>query len=339
MDAVEQAATSLRGRVVRTPMLANRTAVRLMEERQGVRLRGGGGTDEARLFLKAEHLQVTGSFKPRGACNRVGQLSEKERARGLITLSAGNHAQAVAYAAASEGMPVTVVMPEGASRTKAAAAAGYGAKVVLYGSHVGETWARMDELREAGRLFFLHPFDDPGVIAGQGTVGREILEDLPEVDVVVVGVGGGGLLSGVAVALKRARPGVRVYGVEPTGSRAMSAALEAGEIVPVTPISIADGLGAPFAGSWTLPLVQRYVDAVLPVEEAAIAGGVRFALERMKQLLEPAGAAALGAVLAGVVPLRDGDTVCVVASGGNVDLDRLPDILRLAEPPAEATLT
>ncbi len=317
-------------------MLASRGAARRVEESAGVTLgssSAGAGTlsdGQPRLFLKAEHLQVTGSFKPRGATNRVLQLTSAERRAGLITLSAGNHAQAVAYAAASAGVSVTVVMPAGASRAKAAAAAAYGAEVILHGAHVGDTFARMEELRDERGLVFIHPFDDPAIIAGQGTVGLEIVEDLPEIDVIVVGVGGGGLISGVAAAARQLRPEVRVIGVEPESSDALSRGLAAGEPVPLQPMSIADGLGAPFAGHWTIALASRYVERIVLVDEATIAGGLRFALERMKQLLEPAGAAALGAVLSGHVPLHDGETVCVVASGGNVDVERLPELLALA---------
>jgi threonine dehydratase len=331
LEDIEAAAERIHGLVVRTPMLASRTAARVIEERHGPRLAAGPAGDGApRLFLKAEHLQITGSFKPRGALNRVARLSAEERDRGLVTISAGNHAMALAYAAGRHGVPVTVVMPAGASRAKVAAAAGYGADVVLHGEHVGETFQRMEELREERGLIFVPPFDHPDVIAGQGTVGLEIVGDLPEVDVIVVGVGGGGLISGIAAAACQLRPGIRVVGVEPDGSTALSTALAAGRVVPVQPVSIADGLGAPFAGDWTLSLAQRYVESIVLVDEPTIAAGMRFALERMKQLLEPAGAAALGAVLCGRVPLGSGQTVCVVGSGGNVDLSRLPELLALA---------
>ena len=329
---IEAAAARISGEVWRTPMLASRTAARLIEDRYGVALGSGPAADGApRLFVKAEHLQVTGSFKPRGAVNKIAELTAEERSRGLIALSAGNHAQAVAYAASGQGIPAAVVMPAGASLAKAAAAAGYGAEVILHGDTVGAALAHLQELRDQRGLVYIPPFDDPAIIAGQGTVGLEILADLPEVDVVVVGIGGGGLISGTAAALRQRRPSVRVYGVEPEGSNAMSLALAAGHVVTLDPASIADGLGAPFAGLWTLDLVRRYVERVVLVQDAEIAAGMRFALERMKQLLEPAGAAALAAILAGRIPLRPGDTVCAVASGGNVDLSRLPDLLALAE--------
>ncbi len=330
-DAIVAAAARIEGRVHRTPMLSTRTGARLVAATMGVRVGDGPTADgEPRIFLKAEHLQLTGSFKPRGAINRVLGLSAEERDRGLIAVSAGNHAQAVALAGAAAGVAVTVVMPAMASRAKAEAADGYGATVILHGHEMSDTFARMDELRTRGGLTLLHPFDDPVVIAGQGTVGLEILEDLPLVDVVVVASGGGGLLAGIAAAVKRARPDARVYGVEPAGSNALALGLAAGEPVALRPSSIADGLGAPYASRWTIDLAKRYVDDVILLEEATIAGGMRFALERMKQLLEPAGAAALGAVIAGRIPLRDGETVCAVASGGNVDLARLPELLALA---------
>jgi threonine dehydratase len=324
-----------------TPMLESRTAAAVVARATGVRLGSGGaagrtlsGTDEdaPRVFVKAEHLQLTGSFKPRGAFNRVAALTPDERRRGVIGLSAGNHAQALALAAARAGVASTVVMPAGASRSKAAAAAAYGAEVILYGEHVGESLERMHEIEARRGLTFVHPFDDPIVIAGQGTVGLEIADQLPEVDVVVVGIGGGGLISGIASALKRRRPAVRIYGVEPERSNAMTLGLAAGAPVTIGPVSIADGLGAPFAGVWTIPIVERFVEQVLLLDEATIAAGMAFALERMKQLLEPAGAAALGALLTGRIPVREGDTVCVVASGGNVDLARLPDMLAMAAP-------
>lgn len=333
LEQIREAAARIRGRVHRTPMLSSRTAGRIVRAGEaGATLSAGPAADgQPRVFLKAEHLQLTGSFKPRGATNRTDQLTADERRRGLIALSAGNHAQAVAYVAASRGIPVTVVMPAGASQAKAAAARRYGAEVVLYGEHVGDAYRHLEELRRARNLVYVHPFDDPAMIAGQGTIGLEILEDLPDVSVIVVGVGGGGLATGIGAAAKQVRPGVRVYGVEPVRSNALTLALEAGRVVDLDPVSIADGLGAPFAGPWVMALARRYLDGIVLVEEREIAAGVRFALERMKQLLEPAGAAALGAVISGRIPLRDGDTVCAVGSGGNVDLARLPAILALAE--------
>jgi threonine dehydratase len=188
----------------------------------------------------------------------------------------------------------------------------------------------MERIREAEGLELVHPFDDPAVIAGNASVGLEVLEDLPDLDVAVVGVGGGGLISGVAAALKARRPGVRVYGVEPERSNAVSLALERDEIVRIQPDSVADGLGAPFAGVWTLAMCRRYLDGMVLIDDPTILAGMRFAVERLKQVLEPAGAAALAAVLAGRVPIRDGERVAVVLSGGNVDVGRLGELLAVA---------
>ena len=180
-------------------------------------------------------------------------------------------------------------MPATAVRSKVDACLGYGARVVLHGTHVGETFAEMERIRDAEGLTLVHPFDDPAVIAGHGSIGLELLEDLPDVDVVVVGVGGGGLISGVAAALKGRRPGVRVYGVEPEGSKAVSIALERGEVVRIQPESVADGLGAPFAGAWTLAMCRRYLDGIVLLDDPTILAGMRFAIERLKQVVEPAG--------------------------------------------------
>jgi threonine dehydratase len=313
-------------RVHRTPILSSATAARFVEAASGVQLAGG------RVHVKAEHLQKTGSFKPRGMTAKVAALSPEQQRAGIITLSAGNAGQAYAWAGHDAGVPTVVVMPAEAVRSKVEACLGYGAEVVLYGAHVGETFARMETIRDERGLTFAHPFDDPDVIAGHGSVGLEILEDLPDVDVVVVGIGGGGLISGIAGALKEQRPSVRVYGVEPTESNALSLGLERGEVVQIEPRSVADGLGAPFAGEWTLSMCRRYLDGIVLLDDPTILAGLRFAAERMKQVLEPAGAAALAAVLAGAIPLRDGETVCVVASGGNVAIDRLGELISGAGP-------
>jgi threonine dehydratase len=328
LDQVRAARERITGRVHRTPMLSSATAARLAGEATGARLRDG------RLFVKAEHLQKTGSFKPRAALAKLTSLSEAQRAAGVITLSAGNAAQAYAWAGREEGVSVTVTMPARAVRSKVDASLEYGAEVVLHGEHVGETLARLQELVEERGLTLVHPFDDPEVVAGNASVGLEILDDLPDVDVVVVAIGGGGLISGVATAIKELRPGARVIGVEPVGSEAMSLAIKAGEVVRVAPVSVADGLGAPFAGEWTLPICQRYLDDIVLIDDAMILRGVRFAAERMKQVLEPAGAAALAAVIHGRVPIRDGERVCVVASGGNVEISRLGEFLGAGPTPA-----
>jgi threonine dehydratase len=325
LDQIRTARGLLEGRIHRTPLLSSATAARVIRT-AGVDLADG------RLYLKAEHLQKTGSFKPRGALARVAALTPAERHAGVITLSAGNAAQAYAWAAAQAGVHCVVVMPAGAVRSKVEACLGYGAEVVLHGAHVGETFERMEALRDERGLVLVHPFDDPHVIAGHGSLGFELLEDLPDLDVVVIGIGGGGLISGGAAALKEQRPEVRLYGVQPETANAMALALAAGEVVRIQPASVADGLGAPFVGTWTLAMTQRYVDDVVLIDDATILGGLRFALERTKQVLEPAGAAALAALLYGRIPLRTGDRVCAVLSGGNIEVARISALLEGAAP-------
>ncbi len=324
VSTIEEAAGRLAGYVHRTPMLSSVTASHWLRRASGVT------AADDRLYLKAEQLQKTGSFKARGMTNRIATLPPEARARGAITLSAGNAGQAYAWAGATAGVPVTVVMPEGAVRSKVDACLGYGARVVLHGTHVGETFAEMERIRDAEGLTFVHPFDDPVVIAGNGTVGLEIVEDVPDVDVVVVGVGGGGLISGIASAVKARRPSARVIGVEPERSNAVSLAIERGEIVTIQPESVADGLGAPFAGRWTMAITRRLLDEIVLLDDATILAGLRFALERLKQVLEPAGAAALAAVLAGRIPIADGERVVVVLSGGNVEVSRLGELIAAA---------
>lgn len=326
LDDIEAAAVRLHGLVHRTPLLSSATAGAWAGHAAGVRL----GDD--RLYLKAEQLQKTGSFKARGMTNRILTLPAEAREHGAITLSAGNAGQAYAWAGRAAGVPVTVVMPAAAVPSKVEACRGYGARVVLHGEHVGETFIEMGRIRDAEGLTFCHPFDDPAVIAGNGSVGLEIVDDLPEVDVVVVGVGGGGLISGVAAAVRGRRPEARVYGVEPEGSNAVSLAVERDEIVTIQPRSVADGLGAPFAGAWTLAMAKRHLEDIVLIDDATILAGLRFALERLKQVLEPAGAAALGAVLAGRIPIREGERVAVVLSGGNVNVDRLGEFVAAAGP-------
>ena len=325
LERFRDARRVLDGRIHRTPILSSSTAARVLAA-------GGVNVADGRIYAKAEHLQKTGAFKIRGALNKMGSLSAAERAAGVITLSAGNHAQGVALAAHEAGVHAVVMMPAGAVRSKVDACVGYGADVILYGRNVGETWARMDEVQAERGLTFVPPFDDPWILAGQGTIGLEILDDLPEVDVVVAGIGGGALCTGTAAAVKETRPGVRVYGVEPERSNALSLALERNEIVRIVPASVADGLGAPFAGEWTMAMGRRYLDGIVLLDDATILAGVGFALERMKHLVEPAGAAALAAVLFGRIPIRDGERVCVVLSGGNVETDRLGELLAGAAP-------
>jgi threonine dehydratase len=312
IDDVRTAHRHIVARVHRTPLLSSRT----LGERTGTT-----------LFLKPESLQRTGSFKVRGVVNRLRHLTDEERDRGLITVSAGNHAQAVAWAAAREGVRATVVMPASAPASKVEASRGYGADVVLHGD-VFDAFARMEELRARDGSVLIHPFDDPYIVAGQGTVGLEIMEDLGDVDLVVVPVGGGGLIAGVATAVKALRPGARVIGVEPAGAAAVSRGLEAGAPVRLERVdTIADGLGAPMTGEFVLRHVQAFVDDVVTVSDDEIAAALREILTRCKLLTEPAGAAGVAALLAGHIAAPAGGRTAVVLSGGNVDLQRLSALL------------
>jgi threonine dehydratase len=325
-EAFGAARAELGDRVLRTPMLSSTTAARVVAAACGKAVADG------RVYLKAEHLQRTGSFKPRGPLIKLSRIDPTAREGGVITISAGNAAQGYAYAGRELRIPVTVVMPENAVRAKVEAVRGYGATAIQRGTHPLEALEYMRQIAAERGLLFVHPYDDPDVIAGFGSVGLEILEDLPDVDVVVVPVGGGGLISGIAAAIKHARPAIRVYGVEPDGADALRRAIDVGEPVTLTPRTVADGLSAPQAGVWTLDLVRNYVDDVIVIDDSTILGGLRFALERTKQVLEPAGAAALAAVLYGHIPLRPGDRVCCVLSGGNVAAERLGAFLADAAP-------
>jgi threonine dehydratase len=286
---VEEARRTIGDRLQRTPILSSRTL---------------------RARFKCELFQRTGSFKSRGALNRISHLSDEERSRGVIAISAGNHAQAVAFAAAEAGIDALVVMWRGASEQKIAATRGYGADVDLEATGPGEAFDRLHALIEESGRTLVHPFDDPLVIAGAGTVGLEIEEDAPDADAVVVAVGGGGLISGIQTALAGR---MRVIAVEPELSTALHSGLEAGEPVPVEPRSIADGLNAPFAGR--LPLqICRDLERVL-VTEDEIEHAFRLLYERTKLAVEPAGAVATAAWLAGKIEARN---PVLLASGGNV---------------------
>jgi threonine dehydratase len=279
-----------------------------------------GGT----ALLKAELFQKTGSFKPRGILAKLASLPAEEKERGVITVSAGNAAAAVAYGCALEGLDCVVVMWQGTSELKAAAARGYGAVVDLQASDPAEAFARVEELRaDTGRVF-VHPFDDPVVIQGHASLGREILEDAPDTEVIVVPAGGGGLVAGVATGA----PGVRVVAVEPEGSRALHEGLAAGHPVQVETDSIADALNAPTAGEHTVRVcLESGVESYL-VSEDDIRAGFRFLYERVKLAAEPGAAAGAGALLAGKVPGVEGKIVAVGVSGGNVAPEIAAAILR-----------
>ena len=312
LDDVFRAREAIAGRLHRTPVLSSAT----LSERTG-----------CDVHLKAELLQRTGSFKPRGVLTNIAALTDEERAAGVIGISAGNHAQALAYGAALGGIDCLVVMWQGASEAKIAATRGYGAHVDLEAAGPAAAFERLHELMgETGRTL-VHPFDGPSTMAGQGTVGLEIVEDLRDVALVVVPIGGGGLIGGVATAVRSLRPEARVVGVEPELSPAMHSALAAGEVVPVDPRSVADGLNAPFAGTLCLDVAREYVDEVVLITEDEIRDGFRFLYERAKLACEPAGAAATAALLAGKIPLERGERVVAIVSGGNVEARIASDIL------------
>jgi threonine dehydratase len=300
---VERARGVLRGRLHRTPTFSCRSL----------------GPD---VFLKAELFQKTGSFKPRGMLNVLGSLTAEQKARGIVTWSAGNAAQGAAYAAALEGVACTVFMWSTANPIKVAATRGYGATVDLEAAGPAEAHARLlEHVRDTGRTF-VHPFDDPVLQAGHGTLGLEVVEDVPGVETIVVPVGGGGLVAGVSAAVE-----CRVVGVEPEKAPTLTAALAAGVPVPIEPSSIADGLNAPFTGKGTLAVCRERLAEVVLVSEEEIAQAMRFLYQRAKLACEPAGAASVAAVLAGKVDLAGaGRTVCVI-SGGNADPEKAAGIL------------
>jgi threonine dehydratase len=277
-----------------------------------------------RVLLKAENLQRTGSFKLRGAVNRMSTLSDDERARGVVAASAGNHAQGVALAASALGVSSRVYMPVDAPLAKQVATADYGAEVVLAGETFEESYAAARS--DADGRVLVPPFDDAAIIAGQGTVGLELLEQAPEVDAIVVPLGGGGLLSGIAIAVKALRPDIRLIGVQASGCAAWNASLAAGHPVEIERgTTVADGIAVQRPGDITFPLVKQYADEVVEVTEDEICRAVVVLLERSKLMVEGAGAAGLAALLAGKVKARE--AVCVL-SGGNLDAGMLQIIVR-----------
>jgi threonine dehydratase len=302
LDDVVRAREAIGGRLHRTPVFTSAT----LSERIG-----------ADVFLKAELFQRTGSFKPRGFLNNIASLTPEERRRGVIGISAGNGGAALAFGAAVEGLDALVVMWQGASELKIAATRGYGGEVDLEAAGPGEAFDRLEELVGSTGRALVHPFDPP-TIAGHGTICLELLEDCPGLDLLVVPVGGGGLISGIATVAKARRPDIRVVGVEPVGAATLTAALAAGEPVRVDPQTIADGLNAPQAGPHTYAVARELVDEVVLVEEGEIEAAMRFLYERAKLACEPAGAAATAALLAGRVRPEAGSRVAVVVSGGNV---------------------
>jgi len=276
------------------------------------------------VWLKAEVFQRGGSYKVRGPSNKLPQLSPEQRRNGVICSSAGNHAQGVAIAAAALGVPATVVMARGATPAKIAATEGYGAAVVLHGDIWDEANAEALRLAEERDLAFVHPFDDIQLIAGQGTVGLELLDDCPDVDTVVVPIGGGGLISGVAAAVKGRKPDTRIVGVESSGAPAMKLSVEAGELVTLERLDCRiDGLKVQRVGANTFAIVRELVDRLVTLPDGEIFDAVLWTMSRCKLVVEGAAAAPVAALLAGAVEARPGAKVVCVISGGNVDLERL----------------
>jgi threonine dehydratase len=303
LDDVYRARERIGDRLHRTPMLSSAT----LSKQVGADVR-----------FKAELLQRTGAFKPRGVLNKLATLTEDEKKRGVISISAGNHAQALAYASAVEDIDALVVMWQTASPMKISAARGYGATIDTEAADIPSAFERLEELIESTGRTLVHPYDDPYVMAGQGTVGLEMLEDVPEADVVLVQVGGGGLISGIATAVKGLSPDARVIAIEPERSPALHESLKAREPVTVEAKSIADGLNGPYAGANCVQVcLELGVESVL-VTEVALEEAFRFMYGRMKLACEVAGAATAAALLSGAFVPEPGQTVAAVVSGGNV---------------------
>ena len=286
-----------------------------------------GFADHCRLYFKAECLQKTGAFKLRGAYYKISCLSQEEKGRGVIACSAGNHAQGVAFAARDMGIPATICIPEGAPISKIEATRSYGAEVVLVPGVYDDAYAEAVRLQKERNLTFIHPFDDECIIAGQGTLGLEILEQLPDVDVILVPIGGGGLISGVAAAVKQLKPECRVIGVQAAGAPSMFHALRKQQVITLPKVdTIADGIKVKTPGQLTFDLCRRYVDEVVTVSENEIASAILSVLEKQKLVVEGAGAVSVAAAMYGKVDLQ-GKTVCALLSGGNLDVTMLERII------------
>ncbi|HZE20593.1 MAG TPA: threonine/serine dehydratase, partial [Desulfobaccales bacterium] len=312
LNDIEAARERQRGVVLRTPLIYSYTLSR------------GSGRD---VFLKLENLQTTGSFKLRGAINRLTLLKERGEGVRVVAASAGNHGQGVAFAAARLDIPATIIMPQGASISKQMATQGYGAEVILHGRDLGEALMRAQELVAQGYTF-IHPYDDPEVIAGQGTLGLEIVEDLPGVDTVIVPVGGGGLAAGVAVAVKGRKPEARLIGVQTAQVPSLAAALKAGGPTPVASRpTLADGINVPQVGRHPFPWLKQHLSEVVLVDEAEIVQALLWLLEGKKILAEGAGAVAAAAFLGPLAGRDLGQQVVLVVSGGNIDIPLLERVV------------
>lgn len=280
------------------------------------------------VYLKTENLQVTGSFKIRGSYFKISRLSDEEKAKGVIACSAGNHAQGVALAATKNGIKSLICLPDGAPISKVEATKRFGAEVCLVKGVYDDAYNKALELKEEKGYTFIHPFDDEDVIAGQGTIGLEILDQLENVDAVVVPIGGGGLISGVAFAIKQLNPNVRVYGVQASGAPSMKRSVEDGKIETLGRVqTIADGIAVKTPGEHTFELVNKYVDDIVTVSDDEIALAILTLLEQQKLIAEGAGAVPVAAVMAGKIPDIDGKNVCCLVSGGNIDVTILSRVI------------
>ena len=283
---------------------------------------------ESEIYLKTENLQITGSFKVRGAYYKISQLSDEEKAKGVIACSAGNHAQGVALAATKNGIKSLICLPDGAPISKVEATKRYGAQICLVKGVYDDAYKKAIQLKEEKGYSFIHPFDDPDVIAGQGTIGLEILNQLPDADVVVVPVGGGGLISGVAYTIKQLKPTCRIYGVQAQGAPSMLKSIDDGEIETLDNVNtIADGIAVKTPGSLTYELCEKYVDGIVTVSDDEIALAILTLLEQQKLISEGAGAVPVAAVMNGKIPDIEGKNVCCLVSGGNIDVTILSRVI------------
>lgn len=291
-------------------------------------IRSKGLCPDAEVYLKTENLQVTGSFKVRGSYFKISQLSDKEKAKGVIACSAGNHAQGVALAATKNGIKSLICLPDGAPISKVEATKKYGAEVCMVKGVYDDAYNKALQLKEEKGYTFIHPFDDPDVIAGQGTIGLEILEQLPDVDAVVVPIGGGGLIAGVAYTVKQINPNCKIYGVQASGAPSMLASVADGKIETLDKVqTIADGIAVKTPGEHTFELVNQYVDGIYTVTDDEIALAILTLLEQQKLIAEGAGAVPVAAVMNGKIPNITGKKVCCLVSGGNIDVTILSRVI------------
>ena len=312
-EEILRAQEVLSGTIRKTPLQTSRTFSDLT------------GTN---LFLKLECLQVTGSFKARGAFVKISSLSDKRASHGVIAASAGNHAQGVAYAAALKNIPCTIVMPQNASPAKVAATRSYGAKVVRRGGDYDDAWAAAQEIAKTDNTTIVHAFDDPEIIAGQGTIGLELLEDLPDVDRVYLPIGGGGLAAGIAIAIKSRKPNIKIIGVESNAFPAMKESVAKGSIQPTKRgYSIADGIAVKKPGELTHKIISNYLDDIVLIDDVSIVKTMFLLMERAKLVVEPAGAASLAYLLSNGGPISSKDKVVAILSGGNVDMYLLGQVV------------